>query len=56
MPEFREACEFAKLKFKDAQVIERPVRFYPDDVIVQFLPTCLPTYYQNSATYADFSG
>ena len=42
MPEFQEACEFAKTKFKDAQVIERPVRFYPDDVIVQLYPNIKP--------------
>ena len=36
--EFRQACEYAAKKFKDAGAISLPVKFYPDDVIAQYYP------------------
>ena len=40
--EFAAACEHAKDKFKAAGAIESPVRFYPDDVTVQYYPRHKP--------------
>lgn len=41
--EFTQACSWAAEKFKDSQAIESPVRFYPDDVLVQYYPRHKPT-------------
>jgi hypothetical protein len=40
--EFKQACEHAAAKFKDAGVIETPLRFHVDDVQAQYYPRAKP--------------
>ena len=42
LPEFKEACDYAIEKFKDSQAVEWPIRFGPDDIVVQLYPNIKP--------------